>query len=162
MLREAPLEINPKCALDRKHVPHGGKAACFGSPLRKLSTLDVKYKRTHSDSSLRNKVTQSQMLKQTAAGIQGNDRSHAHFIIASESFFFFFLDGAKERDSHIRFEVGSLGGSASCPPIGQGLLRIFLRHARRTAQMHPRSDRFSSSRCCNQLQTDSASFAAAA
>lgn len=89
MLREAPLEINPKGALDRKHVPHGGKAACFGSPLRKLSTLDVKYKRTHSDSSLPNKVTQSQMLKQTAAGIQGNDRSHARFIIASEFFFSF-------------------------------------------------------------------------
>lgn len=86
MLREAPLEINSKRALDRKHVPHGGKAACFGSQLQKLSTLDVKYKRTYSDSSLRNKVTQSQMLKQTAAGIQRNDRWHAHFTVASEFF----------------------------------------------------------------------------
>lgn len=100
-------------------MPHGGKAACFGSPLLKLSTLDVKYKLTHSDSSLRNKVTQSQMFKQTAVGIQGNDRSHAHFIIASESKKSFFLDEAKKRDSHSPFEVGSLDGPALFFPIGR-------------------------------------------
>lgn len=155
MLREAPLEINPKRALDRKHVPHGGKAACFGSPLRKLSTLDVKYKRTHSDSSLRNKVTQSQMLKQTAAGIQGNDRSHAHFIIASESFFFFWMERRRETQA---FDLRLVRWVAPPPVLLSALLQRVAEDFLTSCQT---SDLLSSSCCCNQLQTDSASLAAA-
>lgn len=58
------------------------------------------------------------MLKQTAVGIQRNDRSHAHFIIALEFFSLSFLDGAKKRDSRMRFEVVSLCGLALFLPIG--------------------------------------------